>query len=293
MMLLTGTIPKKDMPLTLGKVRLDGDFLVADGQRFSRIQGTGAMINAALTTINYLNLEPPKVLVVGDIGDGKGSRELYKYLIDNIDELSPDIFVMHYCLPIMALMKQLCKAIGESKKRPFMIADAGAMYAAKGAGLASEFDILTPDSSEIAFLADPKATHPAYIAEHLFQCDSSKIPGQIEAAFENGSASKLLLVKGKTDYIASDGRILETINEPDVPTLEAIGGTGDTITGLVSAFVHAGLKPKEAAIIAAKTNRMAGKFAKPTPATKVGQIIDQFPAVFEKYLCEWSGNCFK
>ncbi|MCJ7769575.1 MAG: hypothetical protein MUO92_03755, partial [Dehalococcoidales bacterium] len=123
--------------------------------------------------------------------------------------------------------------------------------------------------------------------------DSSKIPEQIEAAFKNGSAAKLLLVKGKTDYIASDSNILETVNEPDVPTLEAIGGTGDTITGLVSAFVYAGLEPKEAAIVASKTNRMAGKFAQPTPATKVAQIIDHFPAVFEKYLCEWSEVCYK
>lgn len=292
MMLIAGTIPNKDIPLTLGQVKLDKGFLVADGQRFARFQGTGAMISAALTTISHLKLEPPKVLVVGDIGDGQGSRELYSYLIDNIGELSPEVFVMHYCLPIMTLMKQLCKAIENSKKRPFMIADAGAMYAAKGAGLASEFDILTPDPSEIAFLADPKATHPAYIARHLVQCDSSKIPEQIDTAFKNGSAAKLLLVKGKTDYIASDGNILETVNEPDVPTLEAIGGTGDTITGLVSAFVYAGLEPKEAAIVAAKTNRMAGKFAQPTPATKVAQIIDQFPAVFEKYLCEWSEVCY-
>ena len=292
MMLIAGTIPNKDIPLTLGQVKLDEGFLVADGQRFARFQGTGAMISAALTTINHLKLEPPKVLVVGDIGDGQGSRELYNYLIDNIGELSPEVFVMHYCLPIMNLMKQLCEAIENSKKRPFMIADAGAMYAAKGAGLASEFDILTPDPSEIAFLADPKATHPAYIARHLVQCDPSKIPEQIDTAFKNGSAAKLLLVKGKTDYIASNGNILETVNEPDVPTLEAIGGTGDTITGLVSAFVYAGLEPKEAAIVAAKTNRMAGKFAQPTPATKVAQIIDQFPAVFEKYLCEWSEVCY-
>ena len=90
-MLIAGTIPNKDVPLTLGQIKLEGDYLVADGQRFSRIQGTGAMMNAALTTINYLNLEPPRVLVVGDIGDGQGSRELYSYLIDNIDELSPDV----------------------------------------------------------------------------------------------------------------------------------------------------------------------------------------------------------
>ncbi|UCG55493.1 MAG: sugar kinase [Dehalococcoidia bacterium] len=290
-MLIAGTIPNKDIPLILGQVRRDGDSLFVDGKYFSCIQGTGAMISAALAVTTYLKLEPPKVLVVGDIGDGKGSRELYSYLIDNITSLSPDVFVMHYCLPIMALMRQLCKAIENCNKKPFMVADAGAMYAAKAASLASEFDILTPDPSEIAFLADAKATHPAYIAEHLFRCTPKKIPEQIKAAFDNGSAADLLLVKGETDYVANESGILAEIDQPDVPKLEAIGGTGDTITGLVSALVYADLKPHIAAIIAARANRMAGKFAEPTPATKVRQIIDQFPMVFKEYLCEWSENC--
>jgi NAD(P)H-hydrate repair Nnr-like enzyme with NAD(P)H-hydrate dehydratase domain len=89
--------------------------------------------------------------------------------------------------------------------------------------------------------------------------------------------------------VVRDGDILDTISEPDVPELEAIGGTGDTITGLVSAFVYAGLELHEAAIIAARANRMAGKLAKATPATKVWQIINHFPAVFKEYLCQWSG----
>ena len=77
-----------------------------------------------------------------------------------------------------------------------------------------------------------------------------------------------------------------------MPTLEAIGGTGDTITGLVSAFVHAGMEPREAAIIASKANRMAGKFAEATPATRVRQIISQYRAVFKEYLCQWSEVCY-
>jgi len=290
-MLIVGTIPDIDLPLTIGRVETDGDFLVADGRRFSCTQGTGAMISAALATTGYLKLEPPRVLVIGDIGDGKGTRQMYKYLIENIGELSPKVLALHYCLPIMALVRKLCRAIENCHQRPFMVADAGAMYAAKGAGLASEFDIFTPDPSEIAFLADPMATHPSYIARHLFQCDPDKIPEQIATAYNNKSAARLLLVKGETDYIASDGEIVATINEPDVPALEAIGGTGDTITGLVSALVYADLKPHQAAIIAAKTNRMAGKYAQPTPATKVNQIIKQFPAVFKEHLCQWSEVC--
>jgi NAD(P)H-hydrate repair Nnr-like enzyme with NAD(P)H-hydrate dehydratase domain len=59
----------------------------------------------------------------------------------------------------------------------------------------------------------------------------------------------------------------------------------------VSAFAYAGLELQEAAIVAARANRMAGKLASPTPATRVGEIVRQYPAVFRQYLCEWSGVC--
>jgi len=291
MMLIVGTLPDKNIPLTIGHAEMDGDLLVADGRRFPCTQGTGALISSALATTSYLKLEPPRVMVVGDIGDGRGTREMYQHLIDNIVGLSPKVLVLHYCLPIMALMKKLCEAVEKCIQRPIMIADAGAMYAAKGAGLSHEFDIFTPDPNEIAFLADPLATHPAYIARHLFEFELDKIPEWIIAANKNKSDAKLLLVKGKSDYIASDGKILATINEPNIPVLEAIGGTGDTITGLISTLIYADMEAKEAGIIAARTNRMAGKFAQPTPATSVKRIIDQFPNVFKEYLCHWSGIC--
>ena len=45
-----------------------------------------------------------------------------------------------------------------------------------------------------------------------------------------------MLVKGAIDYIINNAGVVATITEPDVPELEAIGGTGETITGLVAAF---------------------------------------------------------
>jgi NAD(P)H-hydrate repair Nnr-like enzyme with NAD(P)H-hydrate dehydratase domain len=292
-MLLVGAIPDRKFPLSIGEVQSENGYLIVNNNRFSATQGTGAMISAALTTTKHLGIDSPHVLIAGDIGDGLGTREIYNYLSENICKLSPNILVLHYCQPIMALMKRLCHSIKECLPRPEMIADAGAMYAAKGAGLAKEFDLLTPDPSEIAFLADPLATHPAYIAEHLFSCEPYKIPEQIVEAYKNDSAATYLLVKGETDYVARDGKIIYTINEPDVPTLEAIGGTGDTITGLVSAFLCAGFKPHHASFLATKTNRMAGKYAKPTPATKVKSIIDYFPTVFTSHLDEWKNNLTK
>ena len=291
-LLIAGTIPNKAIPLTVGVVDTDGDYLTVDGHRFPCMQGTGAMISAALTVTKYLKLDAPRIVVAGDIGDGVGSRAIYDFLIHSIGKLSPQVLALHYWLPDMAQTRKLCEAIDKCEKRPVMIADAGSMYSAKASGLASQFDIFTPDATEMAFLADPNATHPAYIARHLFDTDVTQTPNLIGAAYSNKSAAKMLLVKGAVDYIVRGGEILETIDQPDVPVLEPIGGTGDTITGLVSALVYAGLEPLQAAIVAAKTNRMAGKFARPTPATKVGEIIKQFPAIFEKYLRQWSDSCF-
>lgn len=290
MMLIAGTVPIKDMPLTFGTVRAEGDYLIVDGQRIPCTQGTGAMVSAAMATTDYLKLEVPQVLMAGDVGEGKGSREIYDYLIKNVVELAPEVLALHYWMPDIARTRQLCAATENCTRRPVMIADAGSMYSAKAAGLATAFDIFTPDAAEAAFLADLDATHPAYI-RFMVNIDGANIPELMETAYENKNAARLLLVKGAIDYIVSNGEIMATVTEPDVPAMEAVGGTGDAITGLVSAFVYAGLEPHEAAIIAARTNRMAGRFAETTPATRVGQVIARFHEVFKKYLCEWSGVC--
>lgn len=292
MMLIAGTIPRNDLPLVMGTVRAEKDSLLVSGHRIPRTQGTGAMVGAALKTTEYLKLEAPHTLLAGDIGQGKGSQEIYEYLIEKVVEISPKVLALHYCLPDMALTRRLCEAVKRCARKPMMIADAASMYSAKAAGLAGEFDIFTPDATEIAFLADSNATHPAYISRHLFDHDITQTPRLVTESYRNNSAARLLLVKGAIDYVVRDGYILTTIAEPDIPELEAIGGTGDTITGLLSALVYGGLEPHEAAIIAARANRTAGEFAQATPATEVGQIIDQLPNVLKEHLCQWSGVCY-
>ena len=66
--------------------------------------------------------------------------------------------------------------------------------------------------------------------------------------------------------------------------MEAIGGTGDTLTGIVSALIESGMGIKEASVIAMKTNRLAGYLAKPTPATQTMEIIQQIPKALEQIL---------
>jgi NAD(P)H-hydrate repair Nnr-like enzyme with NAD(P)H-hydrate dehydratase domain len=276
MLLIAGTVPSLGLHATMGRVEQDGNFLIFGGERIPSMQGTTVMISAALATTRFFGLEPPYALVAGDAGDGGGTREIYDILFQKLPELAPKVVTLHYCLPVMGLIRRFLQAVDKCKERPFLIADAGAMYAAKAAGLAKQFDIFTPDPSEIAYLADGKASHPAYVSEHLIIVDSSQVPQEIADAYKHGDTAKLLLVKGKTDYVAKDGKVLATINQPNIPALEPIGGTGDTITGLISGLVYAGIEPEKAAVIAFRTNRVAGELAQPTPATKSRQIVEKF-----------------
>lgn len=98
----------------------------------------------------------------------------------------------------------------------------------------------------------------------FFDTEITRAPGLAEVAYQNNSAARLLLVKRAIDYVINEGGVVATITKPDVPALEAIGGTGDTITGLVAAFTYAELEPHQAAIITARANRMAGQFAEVT-----------------------------
>ena len=92
------------------------------------------------------------------------------------------------------------------------------------------------------------------------------------------------MVKGRQDYLASREGILETVDNPVEEALEAMGGTGDTLTGIVSALIDSGMTIPEAAILAMKVNRLAGHYAKPTPATQVREIIQHIPEALSEIL---------
>jgi NAD(P)H-hydrate repair Nnr-like enzyme with NAD(P)H-hydrate dehydratase domain len=80
------------------------------------------------------------------------------------------------------------------------------------------------------------------------------------------------------------------VTEPVLEVLEPIGGTGDTITGIAAALIDAGWPIPGAAVIAARTNRLAGAYAEPTPATQVSAIIHHIPQALRAVLNE-QGSC--
>jgi NAD(P)H-hydrate repair Nnr-like enzyme with NAD(P)H-hydrate dehydratase domain len=88
---------------------------------------------------------------------------------------------------------------------------------------------------------------------------------------------------GKHDRTYETGG-LETVARPVEEAMEAIGGTGDTLTGLVSVLIDAGMNMREAAVTAMRANRLAGRYAQPTPATQILEIIRHIPQALQEVL---------
>ena len=63
--------------------------------------------------------------------------------------------------------------------------------------------------------------------------------------------------------------------------MEAIGGTGDTLTGIVSALIDSGMDVPDAATLAAQANRLAGHYTKPDPSTQIIEIIRNISRALE------------
>ncbi len=157
------------------------------------------------------------------------------------------------------------------------------MYVAKAGGDGNRYDVFTPDLGELAFLADEKAVHPTYTRGFIYHMDDD-VPELISRAFKSGNVARALFVKGKVDYICQDGQILEEIDHPNIEALEAVGGTGDMITGIISGLIYAGKSPIEACRIAGRVNRKAGELSQPTPATQIKDIITHIPAALREVL---------
>ena len=282
-LILAGTIPRDDTELLIGEARLTGGKLFVGDQEVFVNRGTAAMAGAACTVTAYLGDAPPLCIMGGDIGKRNGSRNIYRHLIKNLPGMDASIIGLHYIIPDIGLHNQVVMAVRKMSCKPCLIADAGFMYVAKASGNAPLYDLFLPDLGELAFLADDKAMHPAYTRGFLTRLEDN--PAElIERAYRTGNAAKYLCVKGRIDFICSDGAIKDTIDTPTIEELEPVGGTGDTITGMVAGLVYHGFSIPEACSIACRANRLAGEMAQVTPATQIGEIISAIPSVLENLI---------
>jgi hypothetical protein len=289
MLILVGTIPVETLPLTHGRVKYLGDRLTIGDYTLEKqfvTLGTAAMISAASATAQAVGFEDPYAYVIGDTGMGEGTVKLLKHLTEEFAGLEATVMTLHYLLPTRDTFINLIEAAWKMEKRPFMIADAGALLNAKAVKMAQKFDLFTPDPGELSFLADPDAAHPAYVQHFIFDVDQTEVPKLSQEAYAHGDTPKYMIVKAPVDHVIVDGKVAGVIKEPNVPALEPIGGTGDTITGIVSALIASGMPVVEACIAACKINRETGKLASPTPATTIAQFIPHIREAVSKVLGE-------
>jgi len=291
-LLVVATYPVPEGPVLQGPVTVESDGGIAiGGTQVPSSQGTSAMLGAAVQVAAHLGTPAPHALVAGDIGRGDGTRAVYERLTEVSAHLQPSVIAFHYMQPVMALMRRAIEALAEAAPDALLVADAGGMYAAKAAGVASHFELMTPDVGEVGFLADPAITHPAYVSHYLFGNEGFDPVELAHRAHESGGAARTLLIKGERDLIARDGVVCEQITEPCVPALEAIGGTGDTLTGLASALLAVGFPTVDAARCACLANREAGCGVGATPAMHARDLVAALPGVLSANLCRWGGAC--
>lgn len=283
MFAIVGTVPEREFPLIHGIVKLAGERVLIGDKAVPVNRGTPALIAASVLAAETLGIPAPYAFLVGDIGYGAGSRHLYKYLTEHLHEFDIDTLTFHYLQPISHWHNRLLAVIDAIRGKPFLIADAGFMYAAKMSGYAERYDLFTPDMGELAFLADESAPHPFYTRGFILH-DEKRAPELIERAYTHKNAAQNLLVKGECDYVVNRGSIVEIIGKPSEEAMEAIGGTGDTLTGIVSALIEADFTITDASVCAALANRMAGYLARPTPATAILEIISHIPASLKETL---------
>jgi hypothetical protein len=282
---LIGTIPDNEFPLVSGEATLTSNdhCLSVQGCEFSINRGTPALIAAAVAACKTLGASMPHCFLVGDEGTGMGSRKLYEHLTRHLARVHADVIAFHYLQPDVDWHNKILLSLEEEAPLPLLIADAGYMYVAKMSGFATSYDLFTPDLGELAFLADERAPHPFYTRGFILH-EENKVPDLIKRAFLGQNAAKTLLVKGATDYVCTEEGVVATVDHPMVRFLESIGGTGDTLTGLVAVLAYAGYPLVEAATLAARTNRLAGSLADPDPATQVCKIITHVPTALQQVL---------
>lgn len=279
MIVLIGTVPYKT-GLYIGEADIQGNVLNVNGVSFPLERGSSAMAASCAQVCNFYGIDAPLCIFAGDIADGKGTDLMFEEVNSHIDKYNPELITLHYMFPKIMYGEPFIKKIESLNKKPQLIADAGGMYLMKTIGRAAFFDVFTPDAGELYFLADEFAPHPLYVRSELLNEDISLVD-KISAAYKNRNTAKTTIIKGAIDYIYTDNLKNGELSAPNIPAMEAIGGTGDTITGMLSALRYK--KEAKADYKALVINRLAGEEIRCNPATQIADFIKAIPRVLEKY----------
>jgi hypothetical protein len=278
LIVLVGTVPCQTGVYS-GIAAGSDDYLSVGGRQFPVERGTAAMVGACAAVCRYYGQPPPVCILGGDVADGKGTDLMFREVGVSLVGYAPDVITLHYLFPRVAHAGPFLAALDALPRKPELIADAGGMYLLKAARMGSLVDVFTPDRAELAFLADEFAPHPLYVRRTATAEDD--VEAMVRAAYSHRNAAKTLVVKGPVDYVYRRAVLVGTCEQPVVPAMEAIGGTGDTITGILSALRDR--KVVDAELMALTVNRRIGRRLGCTPATQIREFIREIPAALEDY----------
>lgn len=279
MIILVGTVPYKT-GLYVGKANINGPFLNVGRDSFPIERGTAALAASCAQVCNFYNLEMPLCIFGGDVADGKGTDLMFEEVNSSIDNYCPDLITLHYMFPKIKYGEPFIHKIESLPKKPQLIADAGGMYLMKTIGKSYLFDVFTPDQGELYFLADEFAPHPLYVRSDLLNVNIS-LESLVNSAYKNKNTAKTTIIKGAVDSIYLDNVKVGELRLPNIPAMEAVGGTGDTITGMLSALRC--MDVQGADYKALVLNRLIGELIKCNPATQISEFIKAIPGALEKY----------
>lgn len=279
---IVGTVPQANFPLTFAPYTVEKGQLHLAGLSIPVERGTAALAAAAWLTCEALGShEKPHVLLAGDTGNGAGSRVVYAWLVQHLPEWeqltgqpTPKGMTFHYLFPDVDWHNRVLLGIQVLARQPLLVADAGYMYVAKMSGYADAYDLFTPDVGEMAFMADESAPHPFYTRGFLLSSEDD-IPNLVARAHSHANCPRNLIVKGAKDYVVQGQDIVCVVDSPSVEAMEAIGGTGDIITGLVTGMLACGMDMRAACEGAVRAGRQLAQHAQPTPATQVGALLQK------------------
>ncbi len=279
MLILIGTVPGKT-GLYIGNPKIKGNFLEVDSVTFPIERGTAVMAATALTVCDFYGLKQPVCILGADSSDGAGTDLMFQEVNSRLEKYHPSVVTLHYLFPKIAYGSPFISKINSLAVRPQLIADAGGMYLAKTIDCAAQFDVFTPDQGEVYFLADDFAPHPLYVRPSLLDKNLST-DYLMELAYKQKTTAKTTVVKGAVDYIYENGVKKAQLDKPNIPAMEAIGGTGDTITGMISVLRFK--KENNADYKALVLNRLIGNKIKCTAATQIAEFIQALPKALEDY----------
>lgn len=278
MIVLIGTVPY-ETGLYVGTPELSGGYLAVGGARLPVGRGTAAMAAACVQVCSFYGLPSPLCILGGDVADGKGTAMIFAEVEAGLEGYDAGVIVLHYLFPKLAYASPFMDKLSGLPQKPQLIADAGGMYLMKAAKKSRLVDVFTPDVAELAFLADEFAPHPLYVRD--ISPAASRVESMVAEAYRHNNAAQTLVIKGPVDYVYRGTTRVGTCDRPNIPAMEAVGGTGDTITGMIAALRFKREDSPE--LKALLLNRLAGEVVGCTPATQINEFVDALPTAIDRY----------